>query len=115
MISTKDVLKSCRIFEQNEHHFFLSNDDKMRYYDIVMPKDEIPRDLMNVHKIGSIIDVCVLGINIADDGTPGVFVKPHLSNNQETIKEENLCVVCGIDMGECNPRQYCGKTRCLNE
>lgn len=26
----------------------------------------------------------------------------------------NLCIECGIDMGECNPRQLCGKTRCLN-
>lgn len=26
----------------------------------------------------------------------------------------NLCIECGIDMGDCNPRQLCGKTRCLN-
>lgn len=25
----------------------------------------------------------------------------------------NCCVECGVDMGNCNPRQYCGKTRCL--
>ncbi len=24
----------------------------------------------------------------------------------------NACVMCGIEMGECNPRQYCGKTHC---
>lgn len=24
----------------------------------------------------------------------------------------NLCVICGTDMGDCNPRQLCGKTRC---
>ena len=35
------------------------------------------------------------------------------------IKEDyyvmkNLCVECGIDMGECNPRQYCGKTFCMS-
>lgn len=25
---------------------------------------------------------------------------------------QNKCIVCGIDMGEDNPRQYCGKTYC---
>jgi len=25
---------------------------------------------------------------------------------------KNRCVECGVDMGECNPRQYCGKTQC---
>lgn len=24
----------------------------------------------------------------------------------------NRCIECGIDMGECNPRQYCGKFQC---
>jgi hypothetical protein len=28
-------------------------------------------------------------------------------------KSTNLCVSCGIDMGETNPRQYCGKTYCI--
>ncbi len=26
---------------------------------------------------------------------------------------KNLCVECGIDMGYCNPRQYCAKTYCM--
>ena len=25
----------------------------------------------------------------------------------------NRCIICQVDMGECNPRQYCGKTRCV--
>lgn len=28
---------------------------------------------------------------------------------------DNHCVECGIDLGECNPRQLCGKTHCLYE
>jgi hypothetical protein len=24
----------------------------------------------------------------------------------------NACLICGIDMGSCNPRQLCGKIRC---
>jgi len=31
------------------------------------------------------------------------------------INCRNLCVNCGIDMGECNPRQYCEKWQCPNE
>ena len=27
----------------------------------------------------------------------------------------NLCVNCGLDLGECNPRQYCEKWQCPNE
>ena len=27
---------------------------------------------------------------------------------------KNLCTVCNIDMGDNNPRQLCGKTRCLH-
>lgn len=27
----------------------------------------------------------------------------------------NLCMDCGVDMGNCNPRQLCGKWKCLNE
>ena len=26
----------------------------------------------------------------------------------------NACIQCGVDMGECNPRQYCRKTYCPN-
>lgn len=29
------------------------------------------------------------------------------------IPDKNLCVICGTDMGDCNPRQLCGKTHCL--
>ena len=25
----------------------------------------------------------------------------------------NRCIICQVDMGECNPRQYCGKTKCV--
>lgn len=27
----------------------------------------------------------------------------------------NRCLGCGVDMGECNPRQYCCKTYCPNQ
>jgi hypothetical protein len=26
--------------------------------------------------------------------------------------QQNLCIVCGVDIGESNPRQYCMKTYC---
>lgn len=28
---------------------------------------------------------------------------------------KNYCTNCGIDMGDCNPRQLCGKWKCLFE
>tara|TARA_E500000178_G_scaffold240165_1_gene236536 strand:- start:573 stop:1079 length:507 start_codon:yes stop_codon:yes gene_type:complete len=31
-----------------------------------------------------------------------------------TTGEKNRCMECNIDMGICNPRQLCGKWRCLN-
>lgn len=27
---------------------------------------------------------------------------------------KNRCLICKIDMGDCNPRQYCRKTYCEN-
>ena len=32
--------------------------------------------------------------------------------DDETLMK-NLCTECNVDMGDCNPRQLCGKTRCL--
>ena len=34
-------------------------------------------------------------------------------NDDNNMVMKNLCTICKIDMGECNPRQLCGKTRCL--
>jgi len=38
------------------------------------------------------------------------------SNKSSKKKEDDIedwkCVVCGISMGKCNPRQYCEKTYC---
>ena len=36
-------------------------------------------------------------------------------NQSESEEEKNLCISCGIDMGSCNPRQYCRKTYCPME
>jgi hypothetical protein len=39
-----------------------------------------------------------------------------ISNYKKTVYETevNRCIGCGIDMGDCNPRQYCCKTYCPN-
>lgn len=34
---------------------------------------------------------------------------------RKPLKFKNLCITCKIDMGDCNPRQLCGKTYCLFE
>ena len=51
---------------------------------------DVPRKVTNIEENS---------INITDDYA------------EQQIK--NLCTVCSIDMGENNPRQLCGKTRCL--
>lgn len=34
-------------------------------------------------------------------------------NSESDVEEyKNLCVICGIDIGSTNPRQYCYKTYC---
>ena len=35
-----------------------------------------------------------------------------LALEESTAHSQNLCMECGIDMGEYNPRQLCGETRC---
>ena len=46
-----------------------------------------------------------------------LILNPQAQQQEQEQKQEqkNLCVNCGIDMGECNPRQYCGKWECPNE
>jgi len=36
------------------------------------------------------------------------------SDEASSDELKNLCIDCGIDMGPCNSRQLCGKTRCLD-
>jgi hypothetical protein len=42
--------------------------------------------------------------------------KSTTNDNEEEIRcLANFCVSCGINLGDCNPRQYCYKTYCLFE
>jgi hypothetical protein len=34
------------------------------------------------------------------------------TSTQKIICQANLCIGCGTNMGDCNPRQYCYKTYC---
>ena len=47
-----------------------------------------------------------------DDGNHNNIKRNDNDNDIDQMK--NLCMECDIDMGECNPRQLCGKTVCLN-
>jgi len=33
----------------------------------------------------------------------------------EVNEVTNRCLICGVDLGDCNPRQLCGKTYCYNK
>jgi len=41
-------------------------------------------------------------------------LKEFTSRKRKLEQYKNLCIECGIDLGETNPRQYCGKTYCYN-
>lgn len=34
-------------------------------------------------------------------------------HNEKKYVHVNRCIECKVDMGDCNPRQYCGKTECV--
>lgn len=40
---------------------------------------------------------------------------PNVTSEGDVKSDKNLCVTCGIDMGDNNPRQLCGKTQCDND
>jgi hypothetical protein len=43
--------------------------------------------------------------------------KPQKRKEPDTDFEydgKNRCLICKVDMGDCNPRQYCRKTYCEN-
>ena len=45
-----------------------------------------------------------------------IEMNPFVSNSEEVEEaQKNLCVDCGVDMGECNPRQFCGKWCCMEK
>jgi hypothetical protein len=41
----------------------------------------------------------------------------YTSDEEDISADEmaNVCVICGVDMGDCNPRQFCRKTYCPYE
>jgi len=54
--------------------------------------------------------------NYVDKKKDIIFTKPKLYFVFIlSFEMENLCITCKVDMGESNPRQFCGKTRCDNE
>lgn len=71
-VKENDILKNCKVIDKNEYHYFLEDGEyEQTFYDIVMPKEYVTNDI----KIGDILNVSVMSIEIADDGQPGIFVK----------------------------------------
>lgn len=60
-----------------------------------------------------IINTEIIDFEIIDD-----YIDKHIKQNNINIDNEeqfiNRCVLCNIDIGFCNPRQYCGKSYCKN-
>ena len=51
-------------------------------------------------------------VMIEDMRNPGTYQVFDLKKPSE--RPSNRCTECGVDMGDCNPRQLCGKTVCRN-
>jgi len=63
-------------------------------------------DISELSKIGS-----------TEGDTSAKIIGMYISggNTLADTPSKNLCFGCGVDMGECNPRQYCRKTYCPYE
>ena len=47
--------------------------------------------------------------------TKNVIAQKRKSSDTEFEYDgKNRCLICNVDMGDCNPRQYCRKTYCEN-
>lgn len=71
------TFSKCIVFHSNDFAWFLKHEKCIP--DIVMLKEEL--DPVFEIKKGDMIDVTVDHIEIADDGTPGLFVRPSTNPN----------------------------------
>lgn len=51
----------------------------------------------------------------ACDETKCTKISDRINDRIENKTLQNFCTDCGIDMGDCNPRQLCGKRMCMDE
>ena len=42
-------------------------------------------------------------------------ITSHQTTKEDEYDDKNRCIVCKVDLGDSNPRQYCRKTYCENE
>ena len=57
-----------------------------------------------------------LAMTISNDNSIDVNNINVIDDNDDVNDDfitKNLCIECNVDMGDCNPRQLCGKSRCL--
>ena len=69
------------------------------------------KDDLNQKKIDTIVDKIRKEFFSKKYNRP--IDKNTLIYNKEETEPKNLCLECNIDMGINNPRQLCGKTKCL--
>jgi hypothetical protein len=67
----------------------------------------------------SLLEELIFNISLYNNSHDNVYTNVELLKGKliQLIKESqtsmvNRCLECGIDMGECNPRQLCGKVYC---
>lgn len=88
-------------------NYMLQNGEILSVYDI---KNKIGIYCGNV--INNIDEIKIIYINPL---LPFEEMKKQINSSIKRDEDTNYCTICGIDLGECNPRQYCEKTFCPYE
>lgn len=61
--------------------------------------------------------IMIDGMNVIniDPGSSYDTIRKKIISELQFNRNTWYCTICGVDMGECNPRQYCCKTYCPYE
>jgi hypothetical protein len=70
-------------------------------------------------KLDKLVDAVreMIFIDLDSYPAPDSHIRRAIVNTIHSLcgEEVNRCLGCGVDMGECNPRQYCCKTYCPSQ
>ena len=92
---------ACNVLMLNDDNSSVSDDDK------------VSSSMPMLASVSSFDDKC------SECSEEGQYVSPldtssYCPSPKEPKYNKNLCAICHIDMGDHNPRQFCGKIRCDN-
>lgn len=108
-ISPEEKSISGEISSNQSYKDFINDNDPFEFLEIVnIHKPYFSNEEENEEEI--ISEIIEDMINEVEERILPIYFK--INEKYKTYK--NLCTLCGVDMGPSNPRQLCGKWRCLN-